>query len=71
MSAIDGLDSPLLTLREAARYLRVSEREIHYLRKGTPPLRVVRIGARVFIHIQELRAFIQTSMEIDHGKHRT
>ena len=71
MSGVGPFKSPLLTLREAAGYLRVSESEMRHLRKGKSPLRVVKIGARVFARLQDLDDFIQARLENGDGNNRT
>ena len=71
MSDVGPFKSPLLTLREAAGYLRVSPRELHNLRRSNPPLPVVKIGARVFARLPDLDNFIQARLEKGDGNNRT
>ena len=71
MNGVEPIKSPLLTLREAAGYLRVSPRELHNLRRSTPPLPVVKIGARVFARLADLDNFIQAGLENGDGDNRT
>lgn len=53
---------PLLTVAEAARELRCSKAHVHNIIhgrvEGLPPLPVVRIGRRVLIRHEGLRAWI-------------
>ena len=58
-------DSPLLTLQEAARYLRIEERCMRSIRqRGEIP--VVRVGhkrGRILFHRSDLDAYIENRVE--------
>jgi excisionase family DNA binding protein len=53
----DEIESPLFTESEAARYLRISARNLWQLRKAGK-IRVTRIGRKVFYRRENLDQFI-------------
>ena len=64
-------NSPLMTVKEAAAYLRMSVRQLYNLRSDERPLVPVKIGARTLYRRQDLDQFIDQHRRSPNGHDRT
>lgn len=61
----EPMEEPLLTIRQTARQMSVSERQVWRLIKAQQ-LRIIRIGRAVRISPEDLRQFLQRAQNVSH-----